>query len=173
MRALLLTLALAAPLAAQAPPDSSDARRPAPRAELYLGGVAGSYVLAQTVGSIGGLSEASEGWGTLLAIPVGAALGVIGTGRLLGLPGSAGGAARGATRGALIGLVVVPAVVWTTGGDFPFATTEAEAAVITATVVAAAVLPTVLAARGYTAGPVQMRAPDGTTAPGVALRVRL
>lgn len=176
MRILLVVLALGASAAvAQVPADSLDAApRTAPRAELVLGGLAGSFVLAQVGNTIGGaVSEPAEAWATLLAIPAGAALGVIGVGHLRGADGSASGAVRGAARGTLFAAVLVPVAAVAIGPRFPLGMTESEEFLFFAALTAAAVLPTVYAVRGYTAVPVRLRAPDGASAPGVALRVAL
>jgi hypothetical protein len=157
MRALLLTIALAASAArAQAPDSVAAASRPA---ELYLGGAVGSVVLAYAASAAANAFDPDDDAGgpaALVALPVGAALGVIASGWLRGIAGSAGGAGSGAVRGALIGyagaVVAGAAVSALNGGD---------EAVLLSVIGLATALPVALSVRGYTAAPARLAAPGG------------
>jgi|GEM_PF-2848049 len=176
MRLVFLLLLLAPAAAAQAPDSraASDtlAARRASRAELYIGGVMGSLVLARAATALLP-DDGTADRAVFVAIPAGALLGVVGAGRLAGTTGSEGGAARGALAGGLIGYGVATLAFGALSDGFPFSESTADGLLVLVGVGAAAVLPTVFAARGYTAVPVRVRTPDGTTAPGVALRVHL
>lgn len=171
-----LLLALVAPaVSAQAPADTLDASpRPAARVWLYVGGVTGSYFVTAIAADLlpRVLGERGEA-AALVGIPTGAVLGVASAARMAGLPGSMPGAVRGAARGTLVATVVVPLAFAAVGQRFPFQMTEREAFLFGAALTAAAVLPTAYAVRGYTAVPVRVRAPEGGSAPGVAVRVAL
>lgn len=170
MRLALVALLAASTAAAQAP--DADSLTAARLDALYVAGAVGAAslgVVGYTAGNA--VDEDRELGGTvaLIAMPVGAVLGVLAGARHHGIPGSVEGAAGGALRGmaysyaASLGVLLVAIPAGESGLGLA----------LLASGVALTALPVVHTARGYVMAPARVRAPDGTSAPGVALRLRL
>jgi len=169
MRLLLTPLVLiASTAAAQAPP--ADSLAAAHLDALYFAGAVGAAslgVVGYTVGNAVDDNREPGGTVALIAMPVGAVLGVLVGAHHHGIPGSVKGAAGGAIRGAFysyaasLGILLVAIPAGASGLGLA----------LLASGVALTALPVVHTARGYVASPARVRAPDGTTAPGIALRL--